>query len=132
MSILATIYTRAGEVDGMPVIQEAGQCTNDTGTLNQLRTYENEALQVVRVPRRSGLTVKNLAGSARPKTRTIADEHVGRFENCVQLGRTETQLFAPRQPIGPHLGKCILNYRRQWLCLGNGSSASASPAPAES
>lgn len=129
MSIISTIYTRAGDYEGMPLVQESGQCTNDTGTLNQLRAYENESIQIARVARRSGLTVKNLAGSSAPRTRTVADEHLGRFENCIQIGRTETQLFAPRQPLGPFAGKCILTYRRQWLCLGNGSSTSASPAP---
>lgn len=119
MSIHSTIYTRSGETYGQPMIIESGVCTNDTGTLNQLRAYENEALQITRIPRRSGLVVKNLASSAAPRTQTIADEHLGRFENCVQIGRTETQLMAPRQPIGRDAGKCILTYRRQWLCLGN-------------
>lgn len=129
MSILTTIYTRSGEVDGMPMIMEVGICDNDTGTLNQLRSYENEALQITRIPRRSGLTVKNLAGSAAPRTQTIAAEHLGRFENCVQVGRTETQLYAPRQPIGQQQGKCLLTYRRQWLSLGNDGSAAANQTP---
>lgn len=101
----------------MPVIQETGLCTNDEATMNAIRRYENEALQFSRVPRRSGLTVKTLDGSAVAETFTVADKQIGRFPNCVQSGRTLIKLAFPVQPIGPFAGKALISYSRTWVQL---------------
>lgn len=114
--IISRTYS-AGEMERMPMITEAGLCTNDNATLNNLREYENEDVRLDRVPRRAGLTAKTMDGSGAPRTFTVADAMIGRFQNCIQVGRTQTQLFAPAQPIGPFKGKQILRYTRIWVQL---------------
>jgi hypothetical protein len=115
--IISRLFSVAGDMDGMPVIQETGLCTNDDATMNAIRRYENEALQFSRVPRRAGLTVKTLDGSGVAELYTVADQQIGRFPNCVQNGRTLTKLAAPVQPIGPFAGKAIISYSRTWVQL---------------
>ena len=114
--IINTFYSVDGEVMGMPVIRERGLCTNEDSTLNALRRYENEEIQLSRVRRRSGLIVKSLTGDA-VETQTVADEQIGRFPNCIQLGKTRTAFAFPKQPsgFGPHAGKMILQYERVWV-----------------
>ncbi len=117
MSIISQFYAIAGELDGMPVIQETGLCTNDAATLNAIRKHEKEDLQFSRVPRRAGLTVKTLDGSGVAEPYTVSDPQIGRFTNCVQKGRTLTNQAFPVQPIGPFAGKAILSYSRTWVQL---------------
>lgn len=117
MSIISTIYKRAGELEGMPIIEETGLCTNDQDTLNALRRYENEDIQFSRIPRRVGMTVKTLDGSGPAQSFTIVDKLIGRFHNCIQDGRTRTEPYAPVQPIGNFAGKAILRYSRRWVQL---------------
>lgn len=114
--IITQFYSLAGTLLGMPVIQESGLCTNDGSTLDKLREKENEDVRLFRVRRRSGLVAKSMTGVA-VKTLSINDEMLGRFDNCMQIGRTQTQFFAPRQPFGPFNGKEILSYQRTWVQL---------------
>ena len=115
--ILSRLYSIAGEMDGMPIIQENGLCTDDHATMAAIRKYENEALQFSRIPRRSGITVKTLDGTGAAQLFTIADPQIGRFERCVQNGRTKTEQVTPVQPIGPLAGKAIIRYSRTWVQL---------------
>lgn len=117
MSIISQFYAIAGELDGMPVIQETGLCTNDVATMAAIHKYENAALQFSRVPRRAGLTVKTLDGSGVAELYTVSDLQIGRFPNCVQSGRTLTKLAFPVQPIGPFAGKALISYSRTWVQL---------------
>jgi hypothetical protein len=116
--IITTFYSVAGTYMGMPMILETGLCTNDQSTVDKLREKENEDVRLYRVRRRTGLVAKSLTGDS-VKTATVADEQIGRFSNCVQMGRTETNFFAPKQTMGPFSGKGILSYRRMWVPLDN-------------
>lgn len=115
--IASTFYAVAGEMEGRPVIEETGVCSNDGATLSSLRLYETERVQLNALPRRSGLTAKALDGRGAPLTRNISDPHLGRFENCMQIGRTKTRFFAPAQPFGEFRGKQLLTYSRTWVQL---------------
>lgn len=114
--IISKFYSVAGQLMGMPTIQESGYATSDDSTLNDLRKFENEDLQIVRVRRRRGLVAKSMTG-AEIKTDTLSDEMLGRFENVIQLGRTQTVFAAPKQPFGPLNGKEVIQYKRLWLQL---------------
>lgn len=116
MATFSEFFAVEGAMEGMPLISEVGLATNDAGTLNKLRQYETEEIQLNRLPRTRGLTAKAMDGRTL-ETRTIQQDGIGRFENCLQLGRTEIRHFAPAQPFGAHAGKEILSYRRMWVQL---------------
>lgn len=118
--IISEFYATSDQYLGMPVVIQSGLCTSDDGTKNALRAFENEAVQLVRIPRRSGLVVKELAGggTSSVKTQTIRDQQVGTFRNMIQMGRTQFRFVAPKQPAGfPFSGRMILQYQITWLQL---------------
>lgn len=116
--ILSTLYSIGQDVLGMPTIVETGYCTNEESQLKALREYENEQVSLERVSRRSGIIAKSLTADA-IKTKDVRDEQVGSFANCMQMGRTQFALVAPKQPLGKTSGKMILRYSRTWLLLGS-------------
>lgn len=114
--IITQQYRQAGTFGGMPVIEEAGLCTNEASTLSDLREYETGRVEFSPVPRASGLVAKALDGSTL-KTKTVQTPF-GNFENCLQQDRTTLEPYAPRQPIGTFAGREIISYSRRWIHLG--------------
>lgn len=115
--ILSTLYAMGEPVLGMPTIVETGYCTAEDSQLSTLRYYENEDVKLERVRRRNGIIAKSLTSDA-IRTDTINDQTIGRFDNCMQMGRTQFKPFAPVQPLGRARGKMVLTYSRTWLHLG--------------
>ena len=118
MSILASRYRLAGTQMGMPLIEEAGECTDASSTISTLRTYETGRVLLEPLPRAAGLVAKPLDGATLPTLRSVGDGQIGGARaNCLQLGKTEFAQLAPEQPVGPEAGKKILSYRRIWIQL---------------
>lgn len=116
MAILSQLYQLAGDLAGRPQIVETGLITDDDQTLREIRWFETGRVEVVALPRTSGLVAKALDGR-HLLTTTIDTETFGRFINCLQLGKTQLTQFAPRQPIGTHVGRKILSYSRVWVSM---------------
>lgn len=116
MPILTQIYSQAGSVLGRPQIAESGVATDDAATMNDLDYYETGRVELVPLPRTQGLVAKALDGQI-IRTTLIRTDLFGNFRNCMQLGRTAISRLAPRQPIGPHQGRQIVNYQRVWVSL---------------
>lgn len=115
--IISRLYSIAGDYMGMPMIQEAGLVTSEPASMNELRN-DVEAVEISRVPRRSGLIAKRLDSGASLTTTTLTSPEIGTYKDCVQLGPTEFSQYAPTQPLGPYQGKRIIQYRRVWVSLG--------------
>jgi hypothetical protein len=115
MSVITTFYRLAGTMHGMPVIEEAGLCTDDEVT--NLRDHENGRMELNPMPRAAGMTAKALDGGTIKTEDNVGDDYVGKYDHCVQLGVTEFGLAFPVQPFGTYENKAILHYRRTWVQL---------------
>lgn len=113
--IITTFYEQGGTMHGMPVIHESGLCTDAAMTTNKLKEYEPGRLELVPIPRLTGIVAKSLDGWT-IKTDTL-DTPFGKFRNCLQLEKTLFRDFAPEQPFGQFKNKRILAYRRSWVQL---------------
>ncbi len=116
MPILFSNYARNGTFRGMPVIEETGLATDDSGALADLLRYEPGRVEIEAIPRARGLIVKALDGQP-VRTNLLVTDQFGRFPNCFQMGPTQIQPFAPKQPIGPQAGRRINAFRRTWVQL---------------
>lgn len=116
MPIVSVTYTKAGTFLGMPLIVEQGIATNDESTLRLITRHETGRVEFVPLPRTTGLSAKALDGQT-ISTTDLQTELFGLFRNCIQLGKSQIVRLAPRQPIGPHVGKEIVSYQRQWVQL---------------
>lgn len=117
--IIIQEYVRAGEMMGMPVVEEAGLCTDDDATRTTLSEYETGRVELAAIPRAQGLIAKALDGQEL-QTTTLTADVIGTLNNCLQLGKTDYFRFAPVQPIGIYSGSGILRYRRRWVQLQEG------------
>ena len=113
-NLISQKFSRVGEMLGAPLIREMGVCTNDGSAIRDIKEYETGRVEIVAVPRLTGLIVKPLDGQT-IRTKNIDDPTIGQFSDCVQVGRTQYQQLAPKQPIGPQRGKEILQYERVWV-----------------
>jgi hypothetical protein len=116
MSLISTFYRLEGTLYGMPLIEERGFCTSDEDSLSD---YESGRVELIPLPRAAGIIAKSLDGSALT-TKTI-EPVFGRYENCLQIGKTKYSDFAPTQTFGEYEGLRILSYQRTWVQLLPGS-----------
>lgn len=116
MPIITTEYARAGELYGMPRIVETGLCTDEASSRALLTQHENGRVQLEPLPRRRGIVAKGLEGQ-RLDTETLSGEVIGSVTNCLQLGPTQFDRYAPVQPVGTYAGLGILRYSRMWVQL---------------
>lgn len=119
--IISRMYSAAGEYMGMPMIQEVGFVDGTDASMNALRN-NLEAVEISRVPRRSGLVAKRLDGRNTLTGITITSPEIGSYKDCIQIGTTAFSQYAPEQPFGKFQGKRIIQYRRVWVSL-SGSGA---------
>ena len=117
MSVITEIYRKVGTQLGMPVFEQSGICTDEASAITTLRADENGRVELIPLPRRSGLAAKALDNTA-VNTVTLDDPAIGgSHDNCMQIGRTTFERFAPEQDVGPYSGHEILSYRRIFIQL---------------
>ena len=118
MAIINTFWAKAGEMQGMPLLSETGLASS--GSLADLQAKENGRLELLALPRTVGLVAKALDGQTVHAPETL-ETPFGSFANCIQLGKTHLDYFAPAQPIGDFATQTIHKYARQWVQLSTGS-----------
>jgi len=116
-AVLTEIYKRVGTQLGMPVFEVSGLCTSPAPS--SLTAKETGRVQMYPIPRRKGIAVKALDNTAIPALSTLNDVAIGgSYSNCLQVGRTTFERYAPEQPTGfDGAGKEILMYRQVFIQL---------------